>query len=121
MLKCFPGSWPEPASCRMEPMTTHFIPKIAVFFTNSSKQSLLLACESWSSGSVLALQMATSLAEWLAQGSREMSEAGQMQEAGSGEDFAGWLYYMFVTFMLLPGWCDWATIVDIFAPSEGEE
>lgn len=65
MFKCFPGSRPELASCRIEPMTTHFIPKIAVFFTNSSKQSLLLACESWSSGSVLALQMAAWWDDWL--------------------------------------------------------
>lgn len=42
-----------------------------------------------------------------------MSEAGQMQEVGSGEDFAGWLYCMFVTFALLPGWCDWATIARV--------
>lgn len=39
-----------------------------------------------------------------------MSEAGQMQEADSGDDFVGWVYYMFVIFMLLPGWCDWDVI-----------
>lgn len=37
-------------------------------------------------------------------------EAGQMQEAGSGEDFAGWLYYVFFILVLLQGWCDRAAI-----------
>lgn len=40
-----------------------------------------------------------------------MREAGQMQEAGSGEDFADCLYYTSVIFVLLPGWCDWAMSV----------
>lgn len=42
-----------------------------------------------------------------------MSEAGQMQEADSGEGFVCWLYYMFVIFMLLPGWCDWDVIARV--------
>lgn len=39
-----------------------------------------------------------------------MSEAGQMWEADSGDDSVGWVYYIFVIFMLLPGWCDWDVI-----------
>ncbi|RLV97953.1 hypothetical protein DV515_00011280 [Chloebia gouldiae] len=71
----------------IEPMTTHFIPKIAVFFTNSSKQSLLIACESWSSGSVLPFQMATSVAKWLAQGSRLLTILHPIHTIASSEAF----------------------------------
>lgn len=42
-----------------------------------------------------------------------MSEAGQMREADAGEDFVGWVYYMFVILLRLPGWCDWDVIARV--------